>query len=74
MIDDVSDIAELYGSNPEGEHSRLERHKLEYDLTWRYLNQYLPSHGTILEVGSATDGYYFRIGNARARQIPARSE
>lgn len=37
MIDDVSDIAEFYGSNPEGEHSRLERHQLEYDLTWPWV-------------------------------------
>lgn len=57
MIDDIGDIAELYNSNPEGEHSRLELHQLEYDLTWRYLNQYLPSQGTILEVGSATGRY-----------------
>jgi len=45
MTDDVSDIAELYNSNPQEEHSRLERHQLEYDLTWRYLDQYLPSQG-----------------------------
>ncbi len=57
MIDDVSDIAEFYSSNPEEEHSRLERHQLEYDLTWRYLNQYLPSQGSILEVGAATGSY-----------------
>lgn len=38
MIDDVGDIAEYYNANPEGEHVRLERHQLEYDLTWRYLN------------------------------------
>lgn len=37
MIDDVSDIAEFYSSNPEGEHSRLERHQLEYDLTWPWV-------------------------------------
>ena len=61
MIDDVSDIAEFYGSNPEGEHSRLERHQLEYDLTWRYLNQYLPSQGTILEVGAATGRYTLEL-------------
>lgn len=61
MIDDVSDIAEFYSSNPEGEHSRLERHQLEYDLTWRYLNQYLPSQGTILEVGVATGRYTLEL-------------
>lgn len=61
MIDDVSDIAELYSSNPEGEHSRLELHQLEYDLTWRYLDQYLPSQGAILEVGAATGRYTLEL-------------
>jgi len=57
MSDDVSDILELYNSSLQDEHSRLERHQLEYDLTWRYLNQYLPSQGNILEVGAATGRY-----------------
>ena len=57
MTDDLSDIAAYYSGDPEGEHSRLRRHQLEYDLTWRYLNQYLPSRGSILEVGAATGGY-----------------
>ena len=43
MIDDVSDIAAFYSSDPEKEHHRLEEHQLEFDLTWRYLDQYLPS-------------------------------
>jgi SAM-dependent methyltransferase len=57
MIDDVSDIAAFYNNDPETERGRLERHQLEYDLTWRYLNQYLPSHGSILEIGAATGRY-----------------
>ena len=57
LIDDVRDIAEWYSSNLAGEHSRLERHQLEYDLSWRYLEQYLPSQGAILEVGAATGRY-----------------
>jgi S-adenosylmethionine-dependent methyltransferase len=61
MIDDVRDIAELYSSDPEGEHSRLERHQLEHDLTWRYLDQYLPSVGAILEVGAATGRYTLEL-------------
>jgi SAM-dependent methyltransferase len=61
MIDDVSDIAEWYSSNPEREHCRLERNQLEYDLTWRYLNQYLPSQGSILEVGAATGRYTLEL-------------
>ena len=48
MSDDVSDIVEYYNSSLESEHSRLERHQLEHDLTWRYLDQYLPPQGSIL--------------------------
>ncbi|HSB00001.1 MAG TPA: hypothetical protein VLE49_05075 [Anaerolineales bacterium] len=48
MIDDIRDIAASYNSDPQREHSRLERHQLEYDLTWRYLDQPLPVQGSIL--------------------------
>lgn len=61
MIDDISDIAALYNSDPEREHSRLERHQLEHDLTWRYLNQYLPPRGSILEIGAATGRYTLEL-------------
>jgi len=57
MTDDVSDIASFYDSDPGREHRRLEEHQLEYDLTWRYLSQYLPAQGSILEVGAATGRY-----------------
>lgn len=61
MMDDVSDIAAYYNNDPEREHSRLERHQLEHDLTWRYLNQYLPAQGTILEIGAATGRYTLEL-------------
>jgi S-adenosylmethionine-dependent methyltransferase len=61
MADDVSDIADYYNSDPAREHSRLTRHQLERDMTWRYLNQYLPTHGSILEVGCATGGYTLEL-------------
>lgn len=61
MIDDVSDIAAYYNNDPETERGRLERHQLEHDLTWRYLNQYLPSHGSILEIGAATGRYTLEL-------------
>lgn len=57
MIDDVGDIADFYNSEKEWEHRRLEQNQLEYDLTLRYLNQYLPSEGSILEIGAATGRY-----------------
>lgn len=61
MIDDVNDIAVFYDRNQESEHSRLDRHQLEFDLTWRYLNQYLPPQGIILEIGSATGKYTLEL-------------
>lgn len=63
MIDDISDIAAYYNNEPEIERNRLTRHQLEHDLTWRYLDQYLPSRGSILEIGAATGGY--TLGLAR---------
>ena len=57
MKEDVSDIAAYYNNDPLREHTRLERHQLEYDLTWRYLDQYLPTQGSILEIGAATGRY-----------------
>ncbi len=54
-MDDISDVAAFYDLGVEDE--RLERHQLEYDLTWRYLTQYLPPHGSILEIGAATGRY-----------------
>jgi SAM-dependent methyltransferase len=61
MSDDVSDIAAYYNSDPEREHARLEQHQLEYDLTWRYLDRYLPSQGSILEVGAASGRYTLEL-------------
>jgi SAM-dependent methyltransferase len=56
-MDDITDIERLYSEDPEREDSRLERHQLENDLTWRYLERYLPSSGEILEIGAATGRY-----------------
>lgn len=57
MNDDIRDIAAYYNSDPLREQTRLERHQLEYELTWRYLDRYLPAHGSILEIGAATGRY-----------------
>lgn len=61
MADDVSDIANFYNNDPEREHIRLVQHQLEYDLTWRYLEKYLPSRATILEIGAATGRYTLEL-------------
>jgi S-adenosylmethionine-dependent methyltransferase len=56
-MDDLRDITSYYNNDPQREDSRLDRHPLEYELTWRYLTQYLPSQGHILEIGAATGRY-----------------
>lgn len=61
MIDDLSDIAEYYNNDPEREHNRLERHQLEGEMTLRYLTEYLPVQGSILEVGAATGRYTLEL-------------
>ena len=64
MIDDVSDIAAMYDSDLGREDSRLDRHHLEYDITWRYLTRYLPPTGAILEIGAATGRYTLALCRA----------
>ncbi|MCP4640585.1 MAG: class I SAM-dependent methyltransferase [bacterium] len=56
-MDDVSDIRSLYNSDPDREEERLQRHQLEWDITWRYLDRYLPAGGRVLEIGAATGAY-----------------
>ncbi len=57
MLDDISDIAALYDHGVEDEDLRLEKHQLEYDLTWRYMTRHLPPAGSILEIGAGTGKY-----------------
>lgn len=61
MIDDISDIQAFYDQAVQVEDARLERHQLEYDLTWRYLTRYLPAAGSILEIGAATGRYTLEL-------------
>jgi S-adenosylmethionine-dependent methyltransferase len=55
--DDTGDIRQFYDDSVEKEDGRLERHQLERDMTWRYLDKYLPRRGKILEIGCATGAY-----------------
>jgi S-adenosylmethionine-dependent methyltransferase len=57
MPDDVSDIQSFYDASAEKEGRRLEVHQLERDMTWHYLDKYLPRQGKILEIGAATGAY-----------------
>jgi S-adenosylmethionine-dependent methyltransferase len=55
--DDTSDIRQFYDDSAEKEDGRLEHHQLEREMTWRYLDKYLPRRGKIMEIGCATGAY-----------------
>ena len=57
MADDISDIQAYYDGRVEQENARLERHQQERDITWLYLDKFLPPRGRILEIGAATGAY-----------------
>jgi S-adenosylmethionine-dependent methyltransferase len=61
VMDDVSDIKAMYDQGVDQEHSRLESHQLEHELTWRYLTRFLPREGSILEIGAATGRYTLQL-------------
>ncbi len=60
MLDDISDIKAYY-NNSDSEITRLERHQLERDITWLYLDKYLPATGSILEIGAANGAYTLEL-------------
>ena len=70
MMDDLTDIREFYNAAWDAEENRLERHQLEADITWRYLNRYLPPRGRLLEIGFGTGFYTFSLAK-RGYQITA---
>jgi S-adenosylmethionine-dependent methyltransferase len=57
-MSDLADyIRKYYDRNVENERSRLERHPIERDITWRYLEKYLPPGGKVLDIGAAAGVY-----------------
>lgn len=56
-MDAIDDIRAYYDKPECGEDSRLERHQLERDVTIRFLQDYLPPKGRVLEIGAATGAY-----------------
>lgn len=54
-MDDLSDIVAYYDTYDEP--GRLDHHRLEFDITWRYLERYLPPGVEILELGAAAGRY-----------------
>ncbi|MEX0323638.1 MAG: class I SAM-dependent methyltransferase [Puniceicoccaceae bacterium] len=57
MIDDIEHIRNRYNSMVDDEDNRLVEYKLEKDITIRYLQNYLPKEGRVLEIGAATGAY-----------------
>ena len=59
MTDDLTDIREFYNAAWDAEANRLERHQLEADITWRYLNlskqSMVASSRHILYIGQRPD-------------------
>ena len=60
-MDDLNDIRELYNAAWNAEATRLERHPLEGDISWRYLDRHLPPTGRLLEIGFGTGAYTFSL-------------
>ena len=61
-MDDITDIRDMYNAAWDREDDRLRRHQLEHDITWRYLEKYLPPTGSsLLEIGAATGQYTMEL-------------
>lgn len=56
-MDDITDIQAYYDKRVEQENGRLNLHQVERDITWCYLDKYLPLRGKILDIGAAAGVY-----------------
>lgn len=70
--DYIKEIKGFYNRNPDAEEDRLDRHQLEFDMTWRYLERYLPPGKDlkVLEIGAATGIYTLGLA-ARGYEVTA---
>ncbi|MBN2238874.1 MAG: class I SAM-dependent methyltransferase [Dehalococcoidales bacterium] len=55
MSEETNNLIEYYSTF--NELNRLEYRRMEYDVTWRYFEEYLPSAGKILEIGAGPGRY-----------------
>ena len=62
-MDDLTDIRDLYNDAWDVEDTRLARHRLEADITWRYPDRHLPPAGRLLEIGFGTGAYTFPLAS-----------
>lgn len=53
----MSEVEKHYDNDPEKEWQRLKRHKIEFDITKRYLNEYIKNSSKILDVGGGPGRY-----------------
>ncbi len=53
----MNEVQEYYDSIAEREWKRLERHRVEFDITKRYLSEYIDKNSKILDVGGGPGRY-----------------
>jgi S-adenosylmethionine-dependent methyltransferase len=47
----MKSVESFYNKNAENEWSRLDRHPLEFEITKKYLDRYIPPKSNILDMG-----------------------
>ncbi len=60
-----------YDANPASGEYRLTRHQLEFDLTWRIIERFVPQGATILEIGCAAGAYTLPLVRRSHRIVAA---
>ncbi|MFW6029208.1 MAG: class I SAM-dependent methyltransferase [Halanaerobiales bacterium] len=63
--DIMSEVEKHYDRNPENEWQRLERHRIEFDITKRYLGEYIKNTSKILDVGGGPGRYSIHLARQR---------
>ena len=69
MPDDINDIRDFYSRAPDYEDERLNRHQLEFEMTLKFMDEFLPSDANILELGAATGRYTVELAKRGYRGV-----